>query len=333
MNWMFARKLFLKRYLIVFTFSQLFLFLHYGADYRPGEKPGRYDYPSSEPYDLDQSLINLQHSLIQLSQILHSEPETYQEFPETPSRINLNYMKLWDDIQHYKTTNGRWHAGDVYQHSMWSGLCIEKWFDEKKFWVEGLGEHDKQLLIIAGILHDIGKSGDGKFVFFTKPQHPKVGFDYLIGKSFYRTKNNTIFDFNSYLNHFEFNDGQKAIIAVLVGIHYDFGLQVIARITYTKNPNKNIFKNYLNKLKNLVSKTKYPDIFNRALVIMSMVVSAADVRAAQPVYYSSTLFNIPSQILPVHKGGTKYEQLKFDTKGKIIRDALLAYYDEHYQKN
>ena len=63
---------------------------------------------------------------------------------------------------------------------------------------------------------------------------------------------------------------------------------------------------------------------------MSMVVSAADLRAAQPVCYSSVLFNIPSPILPVHEGGKMYEQFKFDTKGKIIRDALLTYYDELY---
>jgi len=239
-------------------------------------------------------------------------------------------MGLWNDVKLYKTTNIKWHAGDVYEHSMWIGLCLEKWFNEKKFWMEGLDEKYKKLLIFAGFLHDIGKAGDWEFTFKAKDAHPNVGFNYLIGASFYKTKNGAVFDFDSYLDHFEFDKKQKAIIAVLVGIHYDFGKKVMSKISDPYHPDETIFKQYLDTLQDLAQETGYPDIFTRQLVIMSIAIGAADVRAAQPVYYASSIFEISSKILPVHKGGKLYEQYKFETNGKIIREALLAFYDKHY---
>ena len=256
----------------------------------------------------------------------------WNKLRKSSSTFNPNHMGLLDDIKYYKTTNDRWHAGNVYEHSMWLELCIEQWFHKRKFWIQNLNEQDEKVLAMAGILHDIGKAGDGELTFFTKPEHPEVGFNYLQGKSSYITTKNEVFDFNSYLNNFKFDNKQQAIIAVLVGIHHDFGSKVMSKVLDSQYSKKDIFEEYLNTLKNLAKKTGYPDIFDRKLVIMSMAITAGDVRAAQPVYYSSTMFNIPAQILPVHNGGKMYEQFNFDTKGKIIRDALLVYYDEYYQK-
>ena len=97
---------------------------------------------------------------------------------------NESTTTLLNDFQHYKVEKYGHHAGDVYEHSIWTAATVAQWWAEKSEWVQGIDNKYQALTIMAGLLHDIGKAGDLKFLFTTKKYHPYYGFEFLLG---YRT--------------------------------------------------------------------------------------------------------------------------------------------------
>ena len=249
-----------------------------------------------------------------------------------------NKRPLWhilaNDFQHYTTTNVNWHAGDLYAHSVWTALTLEQWFEEKKFWIVDVDSKYKNLLIIAGYLHDIGKGGDGEKKYFTKPNHPQTGFQYLTQSKPYQLINSPIdnFDTSSYLNQLNFSETEQKIIAVLAGIHESFGLNVMAKVNnYTSIEKRNkIYKEFLQDIDALCKEASIP--LDKQILIMSIAINAADVKAAQEVVYDSKLFVFPEVVEKKHTGGNPYQTFKFDTKGKIIYNELLKWYDKEVAK-
>ena len=88
------------------------------------------------------------------------------------------------DMEKYKTTNIHFHAGDVIQHSIWSALYINNFFKDGDRLVDGIPRTYWKLMMVAAVLHDIGKCGDNVFTFFDKPAHPEIGGYYFSKKKY-----------------------------------------------------------------------------------------------------------------------------------------------------
>ena len=82
------------------------------------------------------------------------------------------------DMEKYKTTNSDFHSGDVIQHSIWSALYMNL-FKIQSGIVKDIPKKYRYLMVVAAVLHDIGKCGDNVFTFFDKPAHPEIGGYYF----------------------------------------------------------------------------------------------------------------------------------------------------------
>ena len=251
---------------------------------------------------------------------------------ERQAKEQAAWLTLANDFRKYKTTNVSWHAGDLYEHSVWTALILEKWFEENKFWVADIDPQYKRIFILAGYLHDIGKGGDRKVQYNLKPEHPQTGFEYLIGKKDYRLIGVPVqkFDIPSFFTGLNLTRKEQKIITVLVGIHSDFGRNVMAEIDdYThKNEKKKIYKAFMESISKLCKEVGIT--LDRQIFIMAIAINAADVKAAQEVKYKSKLFSFPKPILKPHEGSNPYENFEFDTKGKNIYGKLLEWYDQKF---
>lgn len=92
--------------------------------------------------------------------------------------------KLLEDFARYKTTNVTFHAGDVLEHSIWSALYTNHLFAINDPLVQGINPKFRKAVVVASLLHDIGKGGDGQYIFYEKPNHPEIG-GYYFGQGFY----------------------------------------------------------------------------------------------------------------------------------------------------
>ena len=138
-----------------------------------------------------------------------------------------DYYKLQDLIENFKnytTTNVDFHEGDLFQHSIWTALVLDQWFENHEIWVKGLSKRDRDLAIFAALLHDIGKAGDLDFTFYTKPDHEIKGLEYLLRqKTFYLAHGKT-FDFVKFFKYLGISEEEIKIISILVGCHNQLGL-------------------------------------------------------------------------------------------------------------
>lgn len=87
--------------------------------------------------------------------------------------------KLFDDLSKYKTTNINFHAGDVYEHSIWSALYINHMFATNDKFIRDINIKWRKTLIVSCLLHDIGKGGDRVYSFYDKPNHPEIAGYYF----------------------------------------------------------------------------------------------------------------------------------------------------------
>ncbi len=247
---------------------------------------------------------------------------------------DLNYNGLFDNLAHYKTTNVNFHSGDPLQHSAWTAQTIERWFDQDKFWTEGLDkDKNKRTLSLAGFIHDIGKGGDLDFTYYDKPNHPFAGYEYLTGKKVYKKNElDQTFDVPGWLNAVikESNDlgrpiteDDKKLVIILAAVHWDFGEVVRG----TMSPQK-----HLDILKSYAHQTGYNrGKVDERLVRAAILIGAADIRAARPVNYRSTEFADLAHIYmsPHAKlGADKYKEFNMETQGKVARDAILKQFAE-----
>jgi putative nucleotidyltransferase with HDIG domain len=249
-----------------------------------------------------------------------------------------------EDMKRYKMLGagslGHPHAGNLYEHSVWVALTIKQWFEDKNLWCEGLDDADKELVIFAALLHDIGKAGDLIYSYPRKPNHPLDGFEYLLSKKNYKIDDKNKFDFAQFFKVFNISDENKKIIAVLVGAHYLFGDLLSKNPT---NKDSEHFRWYIKNIEILAEKAELigkHDKINEKLVRLCVLTSAADVKGMQPFVSGSREKSTPDKLSvfgytiyftdadPVKKAketNNWYDFFDYENKGKQVRDDLLEY--------
>lgn len=273
------------------------------------------------------------------------------------------------DPQTNKQVN--WHPGDTFEHSAWSEKAVEMWFDNCDEWVQGL---NRKTAAIAAYLHDIGKGGDMEYRYLWKESHPEVGFkqlldqkdfNYLSNSDFEKVKKDAYakiptpnspepavslpkdikineFDFTKWFREHNVNSDEQKLIAITVGIHYQFGLVLkeISEIEKNKSTDtkENIFKKFLDKLKDLTKETNYNcGIITEEQVKLAIMIGAADLRGTDEVDYPSKVIGtlpdkitIPEGKIKFKNGEAPYDLYGLEVKGKKIRKEILNYFNSDY---
>lgn len=268
---------------------------------------------------------------------------------------NGDLQVLIEDMQCYKQIDRKSphlhhnHAGDLYEHSLWVEQVIAEWADEKHpehFWCEGLSNRDLYLTALAGFLHDVAKAGDKEregyeckcsqdqeliVEYEGYAHHPRIGFEQLFydhAQPYRLLTTNEPFDFKKLFENLSVTAEERALIAILVGIHWDFGITV-------KNPgDKEGHRMFIEKLNGLVQETGYnKGQLNERLVRMACLIGAADVKGAKPTTGTKTLF-FPMAIKRDRVYATQYnlyEDYAFNEAGKQSRGNILAYFEKHWE--
>lgn len=273
---------------------------------------------------------------------------------------HLNIMtpamqELLDDFKYYKITDKETanskqtdthHTGDLYQHSLWTAISVIEWWNKHSPWVSGIDKRYKRLSIIAAILHDVGKAGDWKFQYRTKPDHPIICFQYIANIRPYTMGNGKKFSFKNLFQELKLTNEDQKILAILVGIHWEFG-NVLKRLHDDKHNStltdqkraslKHIFiTDYLVLLQSFAQKINYnKGIIDDQLLRLALLISAADVRGARKVYYLNSIINPPLiEPHPAPENSVEpFIKYKYDTVGLQVRQELLNDFLNFRQQN
>ena len=269
---------------------------------------------------------------------------------------NLNSIIL--EMIKYKVINNIHHSGDLYEHSVWTAKCLEKWIDERNFWVKDI-KLSKKIIIISGLLHDFGKIGINpkygnkkeNYTYSFKPNHEEEGYKIMTGRKSIKIAEK-INDFQKVINqqnlrkylktNCKITDLEYSIIAITGGLHYDFG-KFISKMNDSRKTSKRnqiLAYNYILLFMNLVKDKNLPYKFNcknefnliTNILRLCIAVSAADVMGAAPimkdnslyksrVYYFLNLDKI-NKIIPLKKN-IPYYKYNFNTKGIKFAEIII----------
>ena len=210
-------------------------------------------------------------------------------------------QSLVTDLAHYKLNHASTlHEGDLLQHLMWTHYAATTLIEDQSPFAIGYPwtTRDKEILSLAAFLHDIGKGGrvdlfDGthptliyqalrddagtiKTLTYTHDheEHCAVGLAYLTTEYVqireqrsYRQCNGIGYSFQTLFNQLNITTREQKIIAILVGIHYDFGKVVRGSMTQQQ---------YLDRLQELATFVHYGPVDER-LLRLAVLVQVADV--------------------------------------------------------
>jgi hypothetical protein len=174
------------------------------------------------------------------------------------------------------------HVGHLLQHSKWTAEHFIKSFRCKtkltRFTKFLVNKKDRRIAVLAGFLHDLGKMGDRKYVYSSKPDHPRTGYNYMLGRTpFYFGK--TPIKICKFLKDaFYLTNKDLALIAITNEMHYDMGNIALKKQT---------FQGFIKKLKVAASECERRfHLINPLnlsfLVKLCIAVSAADICGAHP---------------------------------------------------
>lgn len=252
---------------------------------------------------------------------------------------NQKSENLFNDMNQYDTIQYGVHSGNVYQHGVWVARCIAHWFDIQHPWVEGIPSRYKKILVFAGFLHDIGKCGDHVYRFRTKPAHPFVGCEYIMGSRPYLLHDNTRFDIHAWLKDQGLSQEECTLVALITHNHSLFGSEVV-KYGKPKSNNNKLFEHYYTHLKTISQELGYHNGSLDALIIrMAMLIGAADVKGFNNSSYNNfhesywhPAWN--ASITPAHQSpNDMYQTWEFETKGLILKKQLLAYVTNNSKTN
>lgn len=197
---------------------------------------------------------------------------------------------LISDMQQYRTTNARFHAGHVFEHSVWVSRATINLLNSE--WKTKCDCREAiRNVVFAALLHDIGKCGDQVVEFNEKPAHPLQGFEYLIGQKEYKLVDGTVFDFAGLYSYLGLSHNDVAFIAIVAGMHHDLGglmrgLNSMDQECFGKTMEK--LDAYILRSGYMGGKLDHGSKAYRKLVKYICLISAADVISAQVVPFCET---------------------------------------------
>lgn len=294
--------------------------------------------------------------------------QTRNNIPEVlPSEVLLDFYK---SMLEYKTLNIDFHAGDLYAHSIWVALFTQEnvanvyhkflnpdlYLDRWSNNVYGAiiqavkpKEAKKMCMmyckfaIIGAFLHDIGKMG-GSTIFYDKPEHPRLGYDYLMSSARLSLESGKLLDPDAFFEELAENgeiepdkkDLFKIFIMGIVLFHWDFG-DAIRRVRGGEIDMTGAAIEYITKVGKwwLETTQKHSQSFDNRIfdIFLSILilVSMCDIKGSS-VYKSREpgaqeilnagikgLWNAPQQ----HKGGRKFEEFEIDSAGQPLFDTIM----------
>ena len=182
------------------------------------------------------------------------------KFNKYDINYSIDYLGITEEMRKYKTDNilnqtgTGFHQGHLFEHSMWVALNSEQISDQRMF-----RQIPKDIYLIAGYLHDIGKSGDCtktsvykgfdphdpqssicNFIYsnndllgmryYDLPDHPEKGYEYLKGYRTYKqftltdeTKDIYLQDWEQMFDRLEVSEFHRKIIRIAVATHWYYG--------------------------------------------------------------------------------------------------------------
>jgi hypothetical protein len=199
-------------------------------------------------------------------------------------QATLDYKGLFTDLKKYKKIRGECHAGHLYEHMVWVAKAMDKLFQNKSPWLKKIDSSDRRLMTIAAFMHDIGKAGDLDYSFLLKPTHPRVGFEYILGTRDYRlNENGDTYDFNAWCKHMNIKGEDRATLAVLVGMHQEFG-KVLSGMKNDPTSTLNKFNQFIADLETYVHEAQYNGgVPDEKIMRMSIALCRADLHGMFPV--------------------------------------------------
>lgn len=259
--------------------------------------------------------------------------------------------QLASDLKYYKTNNAD-HSGHLYEHSIWTAMVIDRWFEEKNgtatdsdqsasSWLEGISESDRNTLVLAGFLHDVGKASNlnSNYNFVNASaslntstlncaqyptyniigSHPQDGFNFLrliapynlsiiknsAGLYNAHFKKNGQLNFAQMFQELGLTEEQQQIIQILTGIHWSFGADLMIH----NNP-----QNFLLTLKKYVGETDYNNKkIDDRILRLAIAIGAADVCGMQSepdAYFNEFKQRSPYFQSPVFEQPKQYHATK-----------------------
>ncbi|MBP06064.1 MAG: hypothetical protein CL728_04870 [Chloroflexi bacterium] len=238
----------------------------------------------------------------------------HQSTTNIKSHVIRNLMEL---LKKYKSFNIYTHAGDLYQHSIWTALHLEHWTLSKNNYISGISKDNYKFLVLLGFIHDIGKiQNNNKFHYYNIEKHPHYGSE-MINKG----------DFKDLFDALNFKHIDYARVAALVcELHWDFG-------NIVKNNGKGQTQ-YIKNFKKEYAKRSIKKFSEEEVLLMLLAVSAADVKALQPFVaadtfketfknYTSKYFSFMHNVPQIWPGRDIFKQGRFSTTGLKIRNDLV----------
>lgn len=242
---------------------------------------------------------------------------------------------LIDDFKNYITTNVGFHDGDLYQHSIWTALIVDKWFKDHESWTNGLDRRDRELAVLAALLHDIGKSGDLDFTFYTKPGHEIKGLEYLLGKKTFDLAHDKVFNFVKFFKDLGISKDEVKIISILVGCHNQLGILLKKLPKKIKKLDelskfKSDIQNFFISIHNVLVMADYKKKIDSKLLKLIILICLADVKGSKKVDLIKPLkiFDLTIEKSPdfVHSGcPDNFAKFGYDTRGRKICEFLLDF--------
>jgi hypothetical protein len=253
----------------------------------------------------------------------------------------------------YEVHNKPFHtSNNVNDHCIWTMFAVTTWWDSNSVWTRSLPVEWKHTALFAAFMHDIGKTGDGDFttlvVTGVKPDHPAIGWSYMIGQRQYMLNTNddviNLWD-EAILHHVPIS--VMAAAALAAAMHYEFYLVIVRRrcvlahdIDASCNAYIRLFMQHLTvittKLSASYSGSVVHFVHNREwignCIRLCLLVSHADIRGSNPVERPLTSMNemtafsdSDSSQKHVMHGETNYVARRCHLQSSYIAPVMRAY--------
>jgi hypothetical protein len=210
-----------------------------------------------------------------------SNPIDWQnmDLKNAPVEISL----LLDQMSLYKSVNVDFHAGDLFEHSIWSLLFAEQLvLNNTRYGIPDIETQKK--IAASAFIHDIGKmtpnskhvvKRNNEYIYFSIPDHPKIGGDYIRGTQSLPILNKNLeqigtFNINGLLTELGFKQQDFSNLAKIIDLHWELGNYI------NKWSGPGDLKTVDEYINHVGSKQSF--VFFYSLI----VVSTADVLASQP---------------------------------------------------